>query len=83
MIEIVVQILGGVGAVLLLVAYALASMERITINSFTYQFMNLIGSLAFIVNTYYFKAYGPFALNVFWAMIAGYKVFKGRSGKPC
>ncbi len=64
------QIMGIIGAALLLLAYFNNSSKRWTSNDLPYQLANLFGALLICVNTYYFGVYGPLILNIFWALIA-------------
>ena len=47
---IFVEVAGWSGAVLILLAYLLLSMDRLTGQSAAYQWMNVVGAAGFIVN---------------------------------
>jgi hypothetical protein len=64
--EFVVDVLGWVGTVLYLVAYALISSRKVEGDSLLYQGMNIIAGFLLVANTYYWKAYPSLALNVVW-----------------
>ncbi len=64
------QILGLLGAGLLLLAYFKNSTSKWTSRNISYHVTNLGGAVLICVNTYYFSVYGPFILNIFWALIA-------------
>ncbi len=55
--EALVDIVGWIGAIALLVAYALVSARRVKGDSTSYQSLNLVGSVLLIVNTVYYRAY--------------------------
>lgn len=81
-IEFIVNIIGWIGAVSLLASYFLISNGKVHGKSYLYQFLNFIGSIGFIVNSYYFGAMPSVALNVIWLFIAiftvGHLILKAR-----
>jgi hypothetical protein len=66
------DLIGWIGAVLLLTAYALVSTERWRGRSFRFQLCNALGSGCLIANTAYYGAYPSTAVNVVWVVIALY-----------
>jgi hypothetical protein len=64
-----VEILGWSGATLILLAYILLSMGRLTGQSAAYQWMNVVGAAGFIVNGWWHWALPSASLNVIWMMI--------------
>jgi hypothetical protein len=64
--EFVVNVLGWVGTVLYLVAYALISSRKVEGDSLLYQGMNIVAGFLLVANTFYWKAYPSLALNVVW-----------------
>lgn len=67
---LLVDILGYIGMVALLVAFGLISMNKVTANHASYQWMNLIGSVCLMINTYYYGALPSALLNLIWLFIA-------------
>lgn len=67
--ELIINIIGWLGAISLLGAYILVSTKVGHGNSVLYQSLNVIGSLGFIVNSYYFGAMPSVGLNVVWLLI--------------
>jgi len=67
--QLIVDICGWLGAILFLVAYALVSKQVIKGNSVTFQLLNLVGALLFIINSGYYGAYPSAGLNVVWVII--------------
>jgi hypothetical protein len=61
-----VNVLGWVGTVLYLVAYALISSRKVEGDSLLYQGMNIVAGFLLVANTFYWKAYPSLALNVVW-----------------
>ena len=69
-LRLVVDILGWIGAVLLLYGYARVSSGKWTGSTRGYQVVNIGGSILFIINSGYHGAYPSVAVNVIWAAIA-------------
>ena len=66
---IAIEIVGWMGAVLILLAYLLLSAGRFTGHSLTYQAMNVVGAAGFVVNGWWHGALPSATLNVLWLMI--------------
>ena len=75
-LEIVIDIVGWIGAIALLIAYGMVSARKIEGDSATYQLTNLVGALLLIINTLYYGAYPSAFLNGFWMAVAIYTVSK-------
>lgn len=65
-----VQIIGYIGMVLLLSAYFLVSKNKISSSSFSFQFMNFLGSIGIAMDAFVAGALPAFFLNVVWGGIA-------------
>ena len=70
------EIVGWTGAVLILLAYLLISMGRLTGRSVTYQVMNVVGAAGFIVNGWWHGALPSASLNVIWLMIGAVALWR-------
>ena len=70
MIEILIEIIGYAGFLLIIATYYLNINHKILATSPVYVWGNLIGGLFLISNTYYHKAYPSMVLNVVWVVIA-------------
>ena len=68
--NILIDLIGWLGASLILVAYYLISSKKTSSDSKAYQMLNLIGAIALIINTYAKGAIPPAVLNLIWAIIA-------------
>ena len=79
--EIAVEVVGWSGALLILAAYLLLSMGRLTGQSATYQWMNVFGAAGFIVNGWWHGALPSTALNVVWMGIGGVALWRIASRK--
>jgi hypothetical protein len=60
---------GWIGAVLVIIAYALISFHRLSPTSVLYQALNIVGSILLIINTAWHAAWPSAAVNVVWAAI--------------
>ena len=75
-IELAVEVAGWVGAALILLAYLLLSMGRLTGQSALYQGMNIVGAAGFIINGWWHGALPSAVLNVIWMMIGGVALWR-------
>ena len=74
-----VEIAGWTGAGLILLAYLLLSMGRLTGRSALYQMMNVVGAAGFTVNGWWHGALPSAALNVIWMMIGAVALWQIRA----
>lgn len=75
-IEIAVEIVGWVGAALILLAYLLLSAGKLTGQSLVYQGMNIVGAAGFVINGWWHRAIPSTALNVVWMGIGAVALWK-------
>lgn len=73
------DILGWIGAALLLGAYALVSTKTLEGDSVAYQGLNLLGSAFLIVNSAYYGAFPSVGVNVVWIGIAIFAILRVRA----
>ena len=66
MLEIAVEIIGWVAAVLILGAYGLLTAGKLEAQSRAYQWMNVVGALGILLNSGWNGAIPSAALNVIW-----------------
>ena len=76
--SVLIDVIGWIGAVSILVAYALVSAKKLEGTSTPYQLLNLAGGVCLIANTIYYRAYPSTFVNLVWAGIAIYTI--GRYG---
>jgi hypothetical protein len=69
MLDVLIEIVGWVAALLILAAYALLTAGRLTARDPAYQWMNVVGALGFILNSGWNGAIPSAALNVVWMAI--------------
>lgn len=80
-IEVAVEVVGWVGALLILLAYLLLSMGRVTGQSLLYQGMNIVGAAGFVINGWWHRALPSAALNILWLLIgaiASWRIIRKR-----
>jgi len=71
-VSVAVEVAGWAGALLILLAYLLLSMGRVTGQSLLYQGMNIVGAAGFVVNGWWHRALPSAALNVLWLLIGAF-----------
>ncbi|HEY4071336.1 MAG TPA: hypothetical protein VGM04_07255 [Sphingomicrobium sp.] len=80
-VQLAVEFAGWAGALLILFAYLLLSMGRLTGQSLTYQIMNIVGAIGFVINGWWHGAMPSAALNVLWLLIgalASWRIIRKR-----
>lgn len=68
-LDIAIEAIGWAAALLILAAYALLSAGKLTARDPSYQWMNVLGAIGFIINSGWNGAIPSAALNVVWAGI--------------
>ena len=68
--RILIDVLGWIGSVLVVAAYALNISGRLHPNSNFYLWANLVGSVCLIVNTLFHDAIPSAVVNIVWVGIA-------------
>ncbi len=81
-LAVVIDIVGWIGAALILGAYALLTAGKVAPRSVTYQGMNFFGALGFIANGWWYGAMPSAVLNVIWAAIGMVALWKIRTAPP-
>jgi hypothetical protein len=76
--KLTVDLIGWIGASLLLLAYGLVSFKKLQADSGRYQLLNALGSCCLMVNTAYYRAYPSSVVNVIWILIAIAALMKAR-----
>ncbi len=66
--------IGWVGAVALLIAYALVSHKKLEGDSAAFQLLNVGGSLLLAANTIFYGSYPSTFVNLIWAAIAIFSI---------
>jgi hypothetical protein len=76
--RLAVEVIGWIGALLILGAYALLSAGKLKARSLTYHLMNILGAAGFVVNSGWNGALPSAALNVIWIGIGVYALSRRR-----
>jgi hypothetical protein len=66
--------IGWVGAVALLIAYALVSSKKLEGDSAAFQLLNISGSILLAANTIFYGSYPSTFVNLIWAGIAVFSI---------
>jgi len=66
---ILMEVVGWIGAVLILAGYGLLTAGKVTARSISYQAMNVVGALGFIANSAWNGAWPSAVLNIIWVGI--------------
>lgn len=67
--KLLIDILGWIGSILYLLAYALVSMKKTEGDSVLYQGMNILAGVLLVIYTVYLGAYATSGLNGVWVVI--------------
>ena len=78
--EVLLNVLGWIGAFLLLLAYALVSFKKLEVDSQTYQWLNITASILLLINTIYYGAYPSSFVNAAWTVIAFFAILTIKRG---
>lgn len=82
--SLLVEVVGWIGSLAILTAYALNSYQKIRSDSTLFLLLNLAGGLLLMAYTYYKDAFANTFLNLVWvvvAVIALVKLYRRRSAK--
>lgn len=79
--EMFVDVLGWLGALILIAAYGFISYGSASGRSPTYQISNIVGSALLIVNTAWHRAWPSSIVNVVWVVIAIAALIRGLKNK--
>jgi hypothetical membrane protein len=81
-LDLVFEIIGWSGSIILVVAYLLMSLGRLRAESAPYGLANLVGSLCLGLNGLYHDALPPATLNAIWVLISLNVIWRYRHGQP-
>lgn len=76
--RILIDVIGWLGMIAILAAYALISQRRVDARSYAYQLPNICGAIGLVINCFWSGAMPAAALNVVWFAI-GIKALTARS----
>lgn len=78
--QLIIDIVGWIGAIALLLAYGAVSRGMTQGTSFRYQIVNAIGSGCLLLNSAYYRAFPSSFVNIVWIGIAIVTMIKYRDG---
>jgi paired small multidrug resistance pump len=70
------DLIGALGAIIVLVAYALLQAEKIRADGYLYSSLNLISSLMILFSLFFSWNLGATLTEAAWLVISGYGIFK-------
>jgi hypothetical protein len=68
--SIFIDVLGWIGTIMYLIAFALISGKKVEGDSLLYQGINIAAGILLIINNFYWHAYPSMGLNLAWVGIA-------------
>ena len=80
-LDLLMEVVGWIGAVLILAGYFLLSAGKLDARSPAYQWLNVVGAAGFIANSSWNGAWPSAALNVIWVgigLVALVRIFSKR-----
>ena len=84
-LDLLMEVVGWIGAILILAGYFLLSAGKLDARSRLYQWLNVVGAIGFIANSSWNGAWPSAALNVIWVgigVVALARIAMRSSGKP-
>ena len=81
MAKLTIEIIGWAAAALLLTAYVLLTLGKLSSRSSVYQWLNVVAGAGLIINSGWNGAYPSVFINVVWMAVGLYGVF-ARSAAP-
>jgi hypothetical protein len=73
--KVLVEVVGWIGAIMMLSAYVLLTLGRLKSQSPVYHWLNIVSGAGLIVNSGWNGAYPSVCINVVWLIIGLYGVF--------
>lgn len=77
--KFLIELVGWIGALLVLSAYGLLTMRRVTSTSASYRWLNAVGSTGLVVNAAWNGAFPAAFLNVVWLAMTLYALAQARA----
>ena len=75
-LDLLMEVVGWIGAVLILAGYALLTAGKVDAKSPAYQWMNVVGAAGFIANSGWNGAWPSAILNVIWVGIGVFALLR-------
>lgn len=74
--NLLIEILGWIGSILVVGAYFLNFQGKLSVNAPAYIYANLVGAILLIVLTWHHRAFPSMAVNIVWVAVAIYAFFR-------
>jgi hypothetical protein len=68
--KLLIDIIGWIGSVLLIAAYALNSYQKIKSDSYPFLLLNIVAGIFLIIYSWYYTAFANTFINIVWVVIA-------------
>ncbi|WP_425596677.1 CBU_0592 family membrane protein [Sinomicrobium weinanense] len=78
--KLLIDIFGWFGSGLVVLAYAISSLEGRKYTRYG-KYLNLFGGFLIAINCYYYNAFPSFATNVLWCIIATLTIYKTKKNR--
>ncbi|MEO7654732.1 MAG: hypothetical protein ABIS23_03500 [Sphingomicrobium sp.] len=75
-LDLLMEVVGWVGAILILASYGLLTAGKLDAKSPAYQWLNVVGAMGFIANSSWNRAWPSAALNVIWVGIGAVALWR-------
>jgi hypothetical protein len=79
-VKVLIELTGWTGALLILIAYVLLTLQRLTSASAGYRWLNIIGSAGLVINSVWNSAFPSAFLNIVWLGITLLSLARARAG---
>ncbi len=70
MLEILFQVVGWIGAAMVVLAYFLITYKKVDGRSVVYQVLNLLGCVGVGINAFHQAAWPSFGIQIVWGIVA-------------
>ena len=71
------NIVGSLGALLIVAAYLLLQTGRLAVESLRYSLVNALGAAGILISLVYEFNLGAFVIELFWLLISLYGIYRG------
>lgn len=78
LLQIMIEVIGWTAAAIILASYVLLSLGKLEPRGAAYQWMNVVGATGFVINSGYNGALPSAGLNIIWAAIGLFTLWKVR-----
>ncbi|MDQ4421806.1 hypothetical protein OOT33_15390 [Sphingobium sp. DEHP117] len=73
---IAIEAAGWIGAICVFAAYVALSTGRLTGKSALFHWLNMVGAVGFVINTWAHRAIPSMVLNIVWAGVGAYALLR-------